>query len=59
MDVLDQVKVALAALATDATLTRFPRARQRVFTAASQDAVAANEGGVYTNNRSRSRFRSS
>jgi hypothetical protein len=56
MGVLDQVKVALAVLAAGATLTRFPRAQQRVFTAASQDTVAANEGSACTNNRSRSRF---
>jgi hypothetical protein len=36
--VLNRVKVALAALAADATLTRFPRAHRRAFIGASQDA---------------------
>jgi hypothetical protein len=35
--VLNRVKVALAALAADATLTRFPRAHRRAFIGASQD----------------------
>ena len=35
--VLNRVKVALAALAADATWTRFPRAHQRAFIGASQD----------------------
>jgi hypothetical protein len=37
MGVLNRVKVALATLAADATLTRFPRAYRRAFIGASQD----------------------
>ena len=37
MGVLNRVKVALATLAADATLTRFPRAHRRAFIGASQD----------------------
>ena len=36
MGVLNRVKVALATLAADATLTRFPRAHRRAFIGASQ-----------------------
>jgi len=36
MGVLNRVKVALATLAADATLTRFPRAHARAFIGASQ-----------------------
>ena len=37
MGVLNRVKVALATLAADATLTRFPRAHRRAFIGASQN----------------------
>ena len=41
--VLNRVKVALAALAADATLTRFPRAHRRAFIGASQKTDRSNQ----------------
>jgi hypothetical protein len=45
--VLNRVKVALAALAADATLTRFPRAHRRAFIGASQTLIAPHGERVH------------